>query len=178
VKCCTVPGRSQNLTSTNSTLLSPMNFSTSSAFVNINPPWRLRPGPGRAGCAGCRTAVVTLGASRFRVVSQVFHACYAGRLARSRCAGRVSRASPGGRAVPWGWVRLPGGQGEGSRPGVSGREVRAAETGPAVGGEHGPPAGRAAHRLVRLHADLAGRIPLAVPDAGDLRGRGLPAHRA
>ena len=49
VKCCTVPGRSQNLTSTNSTLLSPMNFSTSSAFVNINPPWRLRPCPGRAG---------------------------------------------------------------------------------------------------------------------------------
>jgi hypothetical protein len=30
------PGRSQNLTSTNSTLLSPMNLSTSSAFVNMN----------------------------------------------------------------------------------------------------------------------------------------------
>src|SRR6516165_4153314 len=37
VKCCTVPGRSQNLTSTNSTLLSPMNLSTSSAFVSMNP---------------------------------------------------------------------------------------------------------------------------------------------
>ena len=38
VKCCIVPGRSQNLTSTNSILLSPMYFRTSSAFWNINPP--------------------------------------------------------------------------------------------------------------------------------------------
>jgi hypothetical protein len=38
VKCCIVPGRSQNLTSTNSIFLSPMNFRTSSALVNIKPP--------------------------------------------------------------------------------------------------------------------------------------------
>src|SRR5258708_15800652 len=65
VKCCTVPGRSQNLTSTNSTLLSPMNFRTSSAFVNINPPWRLRPCPDRAGLRllqdhGCHATRVPL----------------------------------------------------------------------------------------------------------------------
>ena len=42
VKCCIVPGRSQNLTSTNSTLLSPMNFSTSSALVNMKPRFLIR----------------------------------------------------------------------------------------------------------------------------------------
>ena len=39
VKCCTVPGRSMNLTSTNSTFSSAMNARTSSALLNdINPP--------------------------------------------------------------------------------------------------------------------------------------------
>ena len=36
VKCCIVPGRSQNLTSTNSTLSSAMKRRTSSALLNIN----------------------------------------------------------------------------------------------------------------------------------------------
>ena len=40
VKCWTVPGRSQNLTSTNSTFSSVMYLRTSSALLNdINPPW-------------------------------------------------------------------------------------------------------------------------------------------
>ena len=38
VKCCIVPGRSQNLTSMNSTFSSAMKRRTSSALLNINPP--------------------------------------------------------------------------------------------------------------------------------------------
>src|SRR5580698_4222328 len=38
VKCCTVPGRSQNRTSTNSISSAAMKLRTSSALVNINPP--------------------------------------------------------------------------------------------------------------------------------------------
>ncbi len=38
VKCWIVPGRSQNLTSTNSTFSSAMKLRTSSAVLNINPP--------------------------------------------------------------------------------------------------------------------------------------------
>ena len=38
VKCCIVPGRSQNLTSMNWTPSSAINCNTSSAFENINPP--------------------------------------------------------------------------------------------------------------------------------------------
>src|ERR1700722_14029795 len=38
VKCCTVPGRSQNLTSTNSIFSDAMKLRTSSALLNINPP--------------------------------------------------------------------------------------------------------------------------------------------
>src|SRR3954452_21150343 len=40
LKCCITPGRSQNLTSTNLTPSSLMNFRTSSALVNIQPPRR------------------------------------------------------------------------------------------------------------------------------------------
>ena len=40
VKCCTVPGRSQNLTSTNCTPSVSMNRSTSSPLVNIRSPLR------------------------------------------------------------------------------------------------------------------------------------------
>jgi len=39
VKCCIVPGRSQNLTSMNSTFSSAMKRRTSSALLNINPSW-------------------------------------------------------------------------------------------------------------------------------------------
>ena len=38
VKCCIWPGRSQNLTSMNSTFSSAMKLRTSSALLNINPP--------------------------------------------------------------------------------------------------------------------------------------------
>jgi hypothetical protein len=61
VKCCMMPGRSQNRTSTISTPSSFTNFSSSSLFANIRPPWP----PDRAGrkfgakrcpvrlCTGC-----------------------------------------------------------------------------------------------------------------------------
>ncbi len=39
VKCCMMPGRSQNRTSTISTPSSLMNFNSSSLFANIRPPW-------------------------------------------------------------------------------------------------------------------------------------------
>src|SRR5215467_12755207 len=191
VKCCTVPGRSQNLTSTNSTLLSPMNLSTSSAFVNINPPWKLRPCYGCAGCAYRRAATTTLGTCRFRAVSRVFHPCYAWALASSPMASR-SRGRCETAARYRGWrVSFVGARRSGSREQVnlSRREVRAAGARAAVGREHGTPPGGPGDRLVRVHADrvrgpasadagLGGVGQLAELDARGLRDRDLCADRA
>src|SRR5215469_14583189 len=141
VKCCTVPGRSQNLTSTNSTLLSPMNLSTSSAFVNIYPPWKLRPCSGCAGCAYRRAATTTLGTCRFRAVSRVFHACYAWGLGQLTDGDRT-RGRRGIAARYRGWrVSFTGARRSGPREQVnlSRREVRAAGERVAVGREHGAP---------------------------------------
>src|SRR5215510_5345934 len=95
VKCWTVPGRSQNRTSTNSTFWSPMNFSTSPAFVNINPPWAVRALSLRTGVPATGPPR-TLGARGFRPVSRVFHACY---------------GMPAGRRAPatHGWALAPPG---------------------------------------------------------------------
>src|ERR1700722_18334586 len=70
VKCCIVPGRSQNLTSMNSTFSSAMKLSTSSELLNINPP-----GTGQAFSVS-RHAIRTLDVGNFRAVSGVFHECY------------------------------------------------------------------------------------------------------
>src|SRR5690242_4729976 len=70
VKCCIVPGRSQNLTSTKSTFSSAMKRRTSSALLNINPP-----GTGHALLVS-RHAIRTLDVGNFRTVSAVFRRCY------------------------------------------------------------------------------------------------------
>src|SRR5438093_11034516 len=91
-----------------------MNCSTSPAFVNISPPWAVRPCPFRTGVLP-QDPPGTLGARGFRAVSQVFHACYgmavsrplplAGPRARDRVArGLMAEAAPGRQAEP------PGGQ--------------------------------------------------------------------
>ena len=73
----TVPGRSQNLTSTNCTPSVSMNRSTSSPLVNIHSPLRhlrhLQAGARVRGAAG------TLGGRDFRPVSPVFRPCYGAR---------------------------------------------------------------------------------------------------
>src|SRR5690242_3794873 len=161
VKCCTVPGRSQNLTSTNSTLLSPMNFRTSSAFVNINPPWRLRPCPDRAGLRllqdrGCHARRLPF-PSGVPSVSRVLRVAFD----QVTLSKRDSRTSPCTQAIPWSRVSFPGGRSQGpQRPSrVSRPEVRAARGRAALGGRHGAPGGRADDRLGGLHADRGGVVP-------------------
>src|ERR1700758_3019638 len=71
VKCCIVPGRSQNLTSTNSTFSSAMKRRTSSALLNINPS---RVQGKHVILKGTRFGTLAVG--NFRAVSGVFHGGY------------------------------------------------------------------------------------------------------
>ena len=127
VKCCMMPGRSQNRTSTISTPSSLMYFSSSSLFANIRPPWP----PVRGGQQSrasetpvrrCTGAARNLGRGSFLTVSGLFRRCNrcpAGREAPatvgslSRCPRRRSRPRPGaaasspcsstGSPPPWSW---------------------------------------------------------------------------
>src|SRR3954452_1051224 len=112
VKCCMIPGRSQNRTSTISTPSSEMYFSSSSLFANIRPP---RP----AGTASCvrlgrvnrcapprdhvvaRTDVVNVGGASFSTVSALFRRC------NGRRRGCVSAAPGAGYADPVPVQELP-----------------------------------------------------------------------
>src|SRR5215472_16275759 len=71
-----------------------MNFSTSPAFVNISPPWAVRPCPFRTGVLP-QDPPGTLGARGFRAVSRVFHACYGMAVSRRATGRRPARPVPG-----------------------------------------------------------------------------------
>src|SRR5215212_8980039 len=80
VKCCMIPGRSQNLTSTISTPSSEMNFSNSSLFANIRPPRPRRWRPAKVVRANLAVRLITaparnLGRSSFLTVSGLFRPC-------------------------------------------------------------------------------------------------------
>src|SRR5205809_849674 len=169
-----------------------MNCSTSPAFVNISPPWAVRPCPFRTGVLP-QDPPGTLGARGFRAVSQVFHACYGMAVERRRRDEqrrwphtRRVLAGPAPVPVPWGrgrtaarWVlagRHAGPPGNRRRGHLPRAAVRAAGGGQRLGREHRPAAAGPAARLAAVHAYRVRRLPLAVVDTADLRGRDLPAH--
>src|SRR5215813_7802345 len=160
-----------------------MNFSTSPAFVNINPPWAVRALSLRTGVPATGPPR-TLGAHGFRPVSRVFHACYGLPAGRCDCGPTAVLAPPGAQAgIPWvrgstavGWILVELRDRPWRRERVPGSAVRAAGGRQWLGRHHRPAPAGPACRLAALHADRAGVLPVAVVDAAGLRGRDLPAH--
>src|SRR4051794_28240400 len=175
VKCCMIPGRSQNRTSTISTPSSWMYFSSSSLFANMDPPWppsaagaceARRGGRGQRGVAAPPCLSADLRASGYPVVSRLFRECNGPRRRRPRPSARGS--------VGWGGERDPG-----PDPGVRRAAPRAARDRSGVRRLLAPSDPRTGHRLVRLAARRGvhrqdrrarGRLDRLVAVAGLLAG--------